>query len=100
MRTHAMYLGILLAAGSGCATGDNLRDDDQESQAVMEVTVAIKHDISAPLRDLVPFMPPAHRSEREFRRIPLAGREIDDPIAQVAPGPEASVTSGLNFAGV
>src|ERR1044071_7690464 len=96
MRRLMSWLAILGVVGAGCAAGDDL-DADRESQVEMEVTAALKHDISPPLRDLAPFLPPKVRVEREFRHLPLAGREIDDPIAQTTEGPKASVTTGLSF---
>lgn len=99
MRRLMSWLAALGVVGAGCAADDDF-DGDRESQVEMQVTAALKHDISPPLRELAPFLPPKVRVEREFRHLPLAGRDIDDPIAQTSDGPKASVTTGLSFAGV
>ena len=68
----------------------------------VEVTPAIQHDVSPPLRD----MHSAPRSdvprERPLRPIPanVLAHEQADPVVQSTTLPNVSSTAGLNFAGV
>jgi hypothetical protein len=87
--------------GVSCAeSGDTLDTNGNEGQVEMSVSTAVLHDISPPLRDMVPVMEPKRHAEREFRHLPLGARVVADPIVQSAPGPNVAVTNGLNFAGV
>lgn len=92
------WLGVLGLVGASCAETDDA--EPQESRTVMRVSSAVLHDISPPLRDLVPLTEAKRHAAREFRHLPLEARQTDDPVAQTVPGPAASVTNGVNFAGV
>lgn len=96
---RAIWLGILSLVGASCTDADDPLDP-QQSRTEMKVSAAVMHDISPPLRDLVPVLETRRRGEREFRHLPVSAREIDDPVAQTTPGPDAAVVNGLNFAGV
>jgi hypothetical protein len=98
---YMTWLGVLGFAVAGCATdADETDPDGQTSQVEMRVSAAVMHDISPPLRDMVPFVAPKPRADREFRHIALAGKDAGDPVAQIVPGPKASATTLVNTAGV
>ena len=67
-----------------------------------EVSAAVAHAISAPLRELAPDSPTARRlTERPLRPIGTnAAVHPDGALQASAPGPAVATTSGLNFAGV
>jgi len=74
---------------------------DQTGPAQVEVSNAIQHDVSRPLRD----MPNPPRSdvprEKPLKSIPHgAAANQQDPVVQTVAGPLVGTTSGLNFAGV
>src|SRR5262249_52560396 len=66
-----------------------------------EVTPAIQHDVSPPLREL--HIPPRSDRPREhpLRSVNLhSGPSQPDPVVQATAGPLVSTTPGLNIAGV
>src|SRR5215212_8097946 len=86
--------GALFAPAVGAAPPDN---------GQVEVSPAVQHDVSPPLRGLSASSPGAenHR-ERPLRPIPQRDlvNNAPDPAVQASTGPTVSATSGLNFAGV
>jgi hypothetical protein len=103
LRTLTTWIGLVGLVGAGCVAGGDAQDRTTQEVAspVMEVTAAIQHDVSAPLRDGPPFQRATElHAERPLRLIHLTGPELDDPVVQSAPGPNASAITGLNFAGV
>ncbi len=75
----------------------------EEVQVYPEVYREIKHDVSPPLRDIVPIPPP----EGPQRVIPLLiphppriSKVQPDPALQTSIGPLVATSSGLNFLGV
>jgi hypothetical protein len=103
MRLSATWLGTLVVSGAACVSGgDALDPTTQEAQSPeLSVSDAVQHDVSPPLRDMVPFAraTEAH-ADRPLRLIQSMGPAVDDAIVQAAPGATAAVISGLNFAGV
>jgi hypothetical protein len=74
---------------------------DQTGPPLVEVSHAIQHDVSRPLRD----MPNPPRSdvprEKPLKSIPHgAPANQEDPVVQGSDGPLVGTTGGLNFAGV
>jgi len=67
-----------------------------------EVSVAVGHAVSQPLREMPVDRPGIERKrEKPIFTIPLApGQEQDDPVVQSQPGSAVNTTAGLNFAGV
>ena len=66
-----------------------------------EVSQALKHDLSPPLRELQSAPRSDTPRERPLRTIPLGpAANQRDPVVQTAAGPLVSTTSGLSFAGV
>jgi hypothetical protein len=64
---------------------------------------ALKHDVSPPLRDIKPTPPvpgPPRVNQRLFARPPKIAAYQRDPALQTSPGPQISVTPGLNFDGI
>ena len=68
----------------------------------VEVSSAVRSDVSPPLRTMTPTAPSAATlRERPLRRIsPGGGSGQPDGALQTAPGPAVGTTSGLGFAGV
>jgi hypothetical protein len=68
----------------------------------MEVSAAVRHDVSMPLRGMAPASPTAHQlTERPLRLIGFTGRGQADAAVQAAPaGPAVATASGISFAGV
>ncbi|HEV2010769.1 MAG TPA: hypothetical protein VGS17_07060 [Candidatus Limnocylindria bacterium] len=70
-----------------------------------EVSPAVHHDISAPLRDLVAAPVSAPRHEKPLRPVSSSARSgpgsgATDPVLQTTATTPLPVTAGLNFAGV
>jgi len=100
-------VGILAVVGAGCATGDDDVDSTNTAQAsqspLMEVSAAVQHDMSQPLRNAPAFTAPARtRKEHPIGRFRIAGPELNDAVVQAAHAAQLSAptTPGLNFAGV
>ncbi len=91
----AMVLPVILyVLVSTLAAGQSLR---------AEVTRALKHDVSRPLRDITPIPPSTgERKERPPLPIPVPPQaKIADPVLQTQPsGSLAAPTSGAGFDGV
>jgi hypothetical protein len=103
MRSYARWLGLIGMAGAGCVGGsDTPEASAQNTQNVqMVVSDAVRHDVSAPLRDATPFMAATEaHADRPLRLIGLSGPVVDDPNVQGSPGPAVATTNGLNFPGV
>ena len=72
----------------------------------VEVSGALRADISMPLRDMQGFSPASpndkEKKEKPLRVIPNQGNALNlaDAAVQTMPGPSAAATNGLNFAGV
>jgi hypothetical protein len=69
----------------------------------MEVSAAVRHDVSMPLRGAAPLSPTAHQDTERPLRLTGAfqGRELPDAAVQASgTGGTAPVTAGLGFAGV
>jgi hypothetical protein len=68
----------------------------------VEVSSAVKSDVSAPLRDAKVSAPSSSNlREQPLRLIPPSGGSTgSDPAVQTVPGPLVSATAGLSFAGV
>jgi hypothetical protein len=69
-----------------------------------EVSPAVQHDVSPPLRD-IPTAPPRSGAPREkpLRLVPprgTTGNQPDPVVQSSTPGPGIAATNGLNFAGV
>jgi hypothetical protein len=70
------------------------------AQAV-EVSAAVHHDISPPLRSIPAQAPRLEPREKPVHPLPLTpGQAQPDPVLQTAAGPAVGTASGLNFAGV
>src|SRR5712692_6103722 len=68
-----------------------------------EVSAAVNHDVSPPLRSIPPrMMPRLEPNDRHAHPLPLgpAGLMQPDPVLQTTAGPLVGTTSLLNFAGV
>jgi hypothetical protein len=67
-----------------------------------DVSAAVHHDVSPPLRGMAPASPTAHRlTERPLRLVGSIGSDQPDGALQsTAAGPAVATTPGLNFAGV
>ena len=65
---HMKLVGILAVVGAGCATGDDDVDSTNTAQAsqspLMEVSAAVQHDMSQPLRNAPAFTAPARSGFR------------------------------------
>jgi hypothetical protein len=99
------WLGILGAVGAGCTeTADAVDPNTQETQSpLMEVSAAVGHDISRPLREAPAFTGATRvRLKHPIGRFRTAGPDLADTVVQSAPAPapSAATTPGLNFAGV
>ena len=68
----------------------------------MEVSEAVRHDVSMPLRGLAPASPTARQmTERPLRLVGFNGPTQADAAVQQAPvGPNVATTGGLNFDGI
>lgn len=101
---YIKWLGILGVVGAGCAeTDDTLALDTQQTRQspVMEVSAAVQHDLSGPLRNAPSFTGATRvRIQHPIGRFRTAGPDFDDTVVQAAPAPSAPTTTGLNFAGV
>lgn len=108
MQRSRRNLSALLAAALGLAataafigSGASASAAPPDGVGRPEVSPAIHHDTSRPLRD----MPSKGRStiqqERPFRPLPMApSTGAPDTAVQSAAGPAVATTAGLNFAGV
>jgi hypothetical protein len=67
-----------------------------------EVSAAVHHDVSRPLREMAPTSPTAHRlTERPLRLVGSVGPDQPDGALQPATvGPAVATTQGTSFAGV
>jgi len=66
-----------------------------------EVSPAIHHDKSRPLRDITPAAPPREReSEKRVKELPLFMGGMFDPVVQVSKGAAAAPALGAGFEGV
>jgi hypothetical protein len=72
-----------------------------QSEAV-EVSAAVHHDVSPPLRSIPPQAPRLGLREKPMHPLPLgpAGELQPDPVLQSTVGPAVATTPGLSFAGV
>ena len=92
-----------LLAGSGLPAIASQPDD---TIGPVEVTGALRADISMPLRDMQGFSPASpndkEKREKPLRVIPNQGNALNqaDAAVQTVTGPRAAATNGLNFAGV
>src|SRR5882672_5800694 len=89
----------LMAFLPSLARAQNPRDQTGPPQ--VEVSHAIQHDVSPPLRD----MPNPPRSdvprEKPLKSVPHgAAANQQDPVVQTSDGPLVGTTAGLNIAGV
>ena len=72
----------------------------------VEVSYSVKSDVSMPLRDMAGFAPAEptgkEKKEKPLKVLPNMGNTLNqnDGALQIAPGPAAGTTNGLNFAGV
>lgn len=67
----------------------------------LEVSAAVHHDVSPPLRNLRPASPSAHSlTERPLRLVGQRGPAGPDGALQTEVGPAVGTTAGLGFAGV
>ncbi len=105
-KTASVSTGVLLAAClallSALAAVGQDDSNGQDNPGQPEVIFELHHDVSPPLRDIVP----SPRSEVK-RVIPLRllhpPRVVPtqpDPVLQTSEGPLVGTTAGLNFAGV
>ena len=92
-----LILGVLPAT-----VGAASRTQRAAASPPVEVSSAIQHDVSAPLRDIPSAEQSNVRRERPLRPIPadLLARAAADPVVQIGSGSSVATTSGLNFAGV
>jgi hypothetical protein len=76
--------------------------DPPPSAGAVEVSAAVRHDVSPPLRNLGPTAPSAaNLRERPLRLVgPGSSPNQPDGAVQQASGTQVAVTKGLNFAGV
>ena len=92
-------IGVLpVTIGTGGVEGQGL---PAPASPRVEVTQAIQHDVSPPLRD-IPSAPQSDvRRERPLRPIPanILAREQPDPVVQSTTGPSVVSTPGLGFPG-
>jgi len=66
-----------------------------------EVSAAVHHDVSRPLREMAPTSPTAHRlTERPLRLVGSVGPDQPDGALQLTVGPAVGTVAGLGFAGV
>jgi len=91
----ALALAVATLPVSGALAGGS-------SRPTVEVSAAVHHDLSAPLRGLAPAAPTARRlTERPLRLIGNSGPDqADGALQSTAVGPAIASTPGLNFAGV
>ena len=93
-------IGVLpVTIGTGGVEGQGL---PAPASPDVEVTPAIQHDVSPPLRD-IPSAPQSDvRRERPLRPIPanILAREQPDPVVQSTTGPNVASTPGSGFPGV
>src|SRR5713226_6397857 len=68
----------------------------------LEVSAAVHHDVSPPLRSIPPQAPRLGLREKPVHPLPLgpAGELQPDPVLQTTVGPAVAITPGLSFAGV
>ena len=93
-------IGVLpVTIGTGGVEGQGLPGPTSPR---VEVTQAIQHDVSPPLRDIRSAPQSDVRRERPLRPIPanILAREQPDPVVQSTTGPTVVSTPGLGFAGV
>jgi hypothetical protein len=66
-----------------------------------DVSAAVRHDVSPPIRSLQPASPNAHSlTERPLRLVGRQGPDLPDAAVQLDPGAAVATTPGLGFAGV
>ena len=66
-----------------------------------DVSAAVRHDVSPPLRGMAPASPTARRlTERPLRLIGQGGPQLPDGALQATAGAAVATTPGLGFAGV
>jgi hypothetical protein len=71
------------------------------STGAVEVSAAVRHDVSPPLRNLRPSAPSAASlREQPLRLIGGSGANGPDGALQISAGPAAATTPGLSFAGI
>src|SRR5258708_1580590 len=104
MSRRQVFSAIMLAAfifGSALSAQAAPAQDQGSGTGPVEVSPAVKHDVSPPLRDL-PSAPLGHLDKPD-RPLRLTGTHSpggpDFPL-QLSAGPAVATTPGLNFAGV
>lgn len=103
-RQSTRRLGVIVAAILVTAAGIPavVLADPPSSTGAVEVSAAVQHDVSPPLRVLGPTAPSAATlRERPLRLVgPGSSPAQPDGAVQAAAGTQVATSSGLNFAGV
>ena len=77
---------------------------DNTGNGQVEVSAAINHDVSKPLRDIPSLSPTSSDGKKEKEPKPLkvtnGNSNQTDPVVQTTAGPAVATTAGLSFAGV
>ena len=100
-----LSLAVVLTRTSSSVGAAGLAQGHPDSSGP-EVSAAVYSDVSGPLSDLVGLAPAAptdkEKKEKPLRVLPNMGNALNqqDGAVQSSPGPLASTTGGLNFAGV
>src|SRR3989442_1309480 len=98
-----IYIFLLLAALGTMAGWPTPAHSQAPAAGPVEVSQAIQHDVSPPLRDMHVAGPgTANKREKPLRLLPQVppGQDAPDPIVQAPGGPNVGTTPGLSFAGV
>ncbi len=99
----ATRLGAIIAAGilAAAALPIGVLADPPSSAGPVEVSAAVRHDVSPPLRNMRPSAPSAATLREQPLRL-IGGRATNGPdgALQTVAGPAAATTAGLGFPGV
>jgi hypothetical protein len=104
-RAFAVFVALALVVGVSIFASRTASAAPPPDTNGPEVSSAVHHDISAPLRDLVASPVSAPRHEKPLRPVSSSahggpGGGATDPVLQTTATTTLAVTPGLNFAGV
>jgi len=101
MKVRVAWLaGALLAAGCG---GQDINSSAEANigPPQLEVSAAVQHDVSPPLRNIVSAPSASNLKEHPIHSLALTGpMDAADPVVQPFFGIAATVTAGLSFPGI